>query len=529
MDQKKQMSLGVILSYISIAVKLASGVLYTPIVLNSLGQSQYGVYSLCISCIGYLTILNAGVNAAYIRFYVQEKMVWERNVEKLNGLFCKIFIVLSAVCFIGGLLIAQFSPIIFGTKITADEYELVRKCFVLLAFTIAVEVFTCLFKSFITANEEFIFGKTFDIIGAILAPVLTLPFLLYGWDCTVIFKIRFGVSALLLLLNIVFCRNKLGIRFRFAKEEPRMLKNISQFIGFIALQSVMDQLNWQIDKFILARTQGTSQISIYSVGSTFNTYFLMIGGAVSGVFIAEINRLVVIGDETGLNRLFRRTCKWFTYLVGFIITVFFIFGRPFVLRWAGAEYSQSFTVGWMLMLPVSFSMVMGLGQDIARAKNRHQIQILINVCVCVGNMLISIPLAIHFGAVGSAFGTFIAETIICIIVQPVYYKKVLDIDVKNIFLDVVQCLKGLVLPVVFGLAIHHFDLVKENYISILFFGILYVIVYMVCFMLFSMEKDDRKYVLDIVKKKKNRKGTKNGRLLHFTKQDTSSQNNDRDI
>lgn len=500
--KKKQMSLGVILSYISIAVKLASGILYTPIVLNSLGQSQYGVYSLCISCIGYLTILNAGVNAAYIRFYVQEKTVCEKNVEKLNGLFCKIFIVLSVVCFIGGLLIAQFSPTIFGTKITSDEYELVRKCFVLLAFTVTLEVFTCLFKSFITANEEFIFGKTLDIIGAVLAPVLTLPFLLSGCDCTVIFKIRLGVSALLLLLNIIFCRNKLGIRFLFAKEESGMMKNISQFIGFIALQSMMDQLNWQIDKFILARTQGTSEISIYSVGSTFNTYFLMIGGAVSGVFIAEINRLVVTDDETRLNILFRHTCKLFTYLVGFIITVFFIFGRSFVSRWAGTEYSQSFTVGWMLMLPVSFSMVMGLGQDIARAKNRHQVQIIINVCVCVGNMLISIPLAIHFGAVGSAFGTFIAEIVICMIVQPVYYKKVLGLEVKTIFLDVVRYLPGLILPVIFGMAINYFGLLEENYVSIMFLGIIYAVIYVVSVLLFCMGRDDREYVLDIAKRRR---------------------------
>ena len=97
--KKTQMSLGVVLSYLTIAVKLLSGILYTPIVLHTLGQSQYGVYSLCTSFIGYMTILNAGVNAAYIRFYVQEKMIHEDNVEKLNGLFFKIFIILSIIVF----------------------------------------------------------------------------------------------------------------------------------------------------------------------------------------------------------------------------------------------------------------------------------------------------------------------------------------------------------------------------------------------------------------------------------------------
>ncbi len=501
-SQKKQMSLGVILSYVSIAVKLASGILYTPIVLHTLGQSQYGVYSLCISFMGYLTILNAGVNAAYIRFYVQERAVHEENVEKLNGLFCKIFIVLSAIGFVCGLLITYFSPVIFGSKITPDEYELARKCFVLLTFTVAIEIFTCLFKSFVTANEEFIFGKTLDIIGSILAPVLTLPFLLQGADCTVIISVRLGVAVLLLLLNSIFCLKKLDIKFLFAKAENGLVKNISQFIGFIALQSVMDQLNWQIDKFILARTQGTSEISIYSVGSTFNGYFILIGGAVSGVFIAEINRLVAADEEVRLNRLFRRSCKLFTYLIGFIISAFVIFGRTFILRWAGEDYGSSFTVGWMLMSPLTFSLIMGLGQDIARAKNKHQIQIIINVCVCIVNMLVSIPLSIHFGAVGSAFGTFAAEIIVCIIVQPVYYKKILGIQVKDVFLDELRYLPGLLFPALFGFAIHHFGLLQQDYGSLAVYGMIFTIVYLVNIMAFSMGKEDRKYIFDIIKKKK---------------------------
>ena len=202
-NRKRQMSLGVILSYLSIIVKLFTGVLYTPIVLNTLGQSQYGVYSLCISFVGYLTIFNAGINAAYIRFYVQTKTLNAQDLDKLNGVFCKIFIVLSVIGLIGGLLVAYFSPALFGTKLTVEEYELIRICFVLLAFTIAIEVFTCLFKSFITANEAFIFGKSLDVVDAVLNPVLTLPFLLHGFDCTAIIGVRLGMAVVILLLNMV--------------------------------------------------------------------------------------------------------------------------------------------------------------------------------------------------------------------------------------------------------------------------------------------------------------------------------------
>lgn len=499
---KKQMSIGIILSYVSIAVKLATGIFYTPIVLHSLGKSQYGVYSLCISFVGYLTIFNAGVNAAYIRFYVQEKTIDEENVEKLNGLFCKIFIILSILGLVGGLIISYFSKYIFGAKITSAEYELVERCFILLAFTVSVEIFTCLFKSFVTANEEFIIGKLLDIIGAVLSPLITLPFLINGSDCSAIIAVRLSVSVLILLLNIVFCFKKLKIGFAFERSENSLLKNIAQFIGFIVLQSIMDQLNWQIDKFILARTQGTGEISIYSVGSTFNTYFILIGGTVSTVFIAEINRLVATKDDIRLNRLFKKTSKLFTYLVGFIMIAFFILGKPFILRWAGKDYGQSFTVGWMLMFPVTFSLIMGLGQNIARAKNKHQLQIIINICVCVVNMLVSIPLAIHFGAVGSAFGTFVAEIVVCIIIQPIYYKKVIGIDVRGVFGDVLRYLPGIIIPVLFGMVINHLNLVKQNYGSIMFYGVLLAIIYAINIMLLSMGKSDRQYVLNILKKHK---------------------------
>ena len=476
-NRKRQMSLGVILSYLSIIVKLFTGVLYTPIVLNTLGQSQYGVYSLCISFVGYLTIFNAGINAAYIRFYVQTKTLNAQDLDKLNGVFCKIFIVLSVIGLIGGLLVAYFSPALFGTKLTVEEYELIRICFVLLAFTIAIEVFTCLFKSFITANEAFIFGKSLDVGDAVLNPVLTLPFLLHGFDCTAIIGVRLGMAIVILLLNI------------------------GQFSGFIALQSIMDQMNWQVDKFILAWTNGTSEFSIYSVGALFNSYYILIGSAVSGVFIAEINKLVASHDEARLNRLFTRTSKWFTYLICFIMMAFFIFGHAFILRWAGMEYAQAFTVGWLLMVPVTLSLIMGLGQDIARAKNKHQMQIVINVCVCVVNMIMSIPLAMYYGATGSAIGTFVAEIILCIIIQPLYYKNVLGLDIKTIFKDLVRFLPGLLLPIGYGIAINHLGILHADYITILLYGIVFTLIYIGSVMLFSMSREERLYVISLVKNK----------------------------
>ncbi len=65
-NQKK---VGVILSYISQAIQILSGLIYTPIMLRLLGQSEYGLYQLVYSVVSYLSLLSFGFTASYMRFY----------------------------------------------------------------------------------------------------------------------------------------------------------------------------------------------------------------------------------------------------------------------------------------------------------------------------------------------------------------------------------------------------------------------------------------------------------------------------
>ena len=57
---------GAILSYVSIIISTIVQLLYTPLLIRMLGQSEYGLYSLVSSIIGYLTVLDLGFGNAII-------------------------------------------------------------------------------------------------------------------------------------------------------------------------------------------------------------------------------------------------------------------------------------------------------------------------------------------------------------------------------------------------------------------------------------------------------------------------------
>ncbi len=490
-EAKKQMSVGVIVSYLVIIVQFASGLIYTPVVLKALGQSQYGVYSLCTSFIGYFTLMNSGANAAYIRFYVQTKIKSPNKIPGLNQIFLRIFLLLAFVAFLGGWIVSIFSPAIFGSKISPEEYDLVETCFKLLAFNSSVQVINCVFSSLIIANERFIYAKIINLGAAILNPVLTLPFLLAGYNCVIIIAVHLGTTTATLFLNALYCFRKLKVQFSLKETDTALLKNIIQFAGFIVLQSLMDQINWQIDKFILARTHGTDEISVYSVGSTFNRYYLMFSAALSNVFIAQINKIQANNDRDRMDELFIRSSRIFAYFIWLFISSFLIFGKQFVLRWAGKEYGDSFIVGVFLMTPVTASLTMGLAQDIARAMNKHQLQIIINFVICIINGILSIPLAIKWGAIGSAFGTFVAEICMCLIAEPIYFKRVLGLNIKKMLIEISKIVPGLGIPFLYGFTITGMHVIKPDYLNLASYGLIYLIIYFFSMWFFAFNDSEK--------------------------------------
>ena len=499
-ERKKQMTAGVVFSYLSIAFKIISGVIYTPIILHSLGQSEYGVYSLCISFIGYLTILNGGMNAAYVRFYVQSKEKGDYSGRSINGIFLKIFFVLGAVGMLAGFLISANAEVLFGSKILPNEYEIFKKSLSVLSVTVLATSLNGVFSSCIIAHEKFVVGKLVDLLHTVLVPLVTIPFLLRGFGSVAVVTINLALTVLMLLANGLYAVCRLKMRFDLKHTDYVFLKSVAAFAGFIAIQSVMDQLNWQVDKFILARVKGADEVAVYSVGSTFNAYFITIAAAVAGVFIAEINRLAAREKSEQLSDLFVRTSRIFAQVAVFIMSGFIFFGKPFIERWSGSEYTQSYYVGVLIMLPVTVSLSQGLGQDIARAKNLHKIQILINTAVAFLNFLVSIPLAKKFGAIGSALGTFGCEIIICVFVQTLYYQKIVKINMKEHYIEMLKHIPGWIIPFAVGAVLMIFRFVHPTYGSIFLYAVLYTVIYAASVWCISLSDREKGYVKSAIAK-----------------------------
>ena len=116
MSQRKA---GVILSYISQGIQVLSGLIYTPIMLRLLGQSEYGLYQLVYSVVSYLSLLSFGFTASYMRFYSRATAKNDQNeVSRLNGMFMTIFLVIAVICIFCGTIMIGNIEFIFSDGLT---------------------------------------------------------------------------------------------------------------------------------------------------------------------------------------------------------------------------------------------------------------------------------------------------------------------------------------------------------------------------------------------------------------------------
>ena len=98
MNSSSERKSGAVLSYVSIILSTLVQLLYTPLLIRMLGQSEYGLYSLVSSIIGYLTVLDLGFGNAIVVYTAKYRAQKKYDEEKkLHGMFFVVFCVIGLV------------------------------------------------------------------------------------------------------------------------------------------------------------------------------------------------------------------------------------------------------------------------------------------------------------------------------------------------------------------------------------------------------------------------------------------------
>ncbi len=493
--QPSQRKAGAVLSYLHIGLGSLISILYTPVMLRLLGQSEYGLYNLVASVVSYLGLLNFGFGSAYIRYYSRFKVKDDhQNIARLNGMFLIIFSVMGAIAVTAGMFLVANTAAILGDELTPRELSIARTLMAILVVNIAVSFPGIVFHSHVTAKEKFVFQKTIQIARVITTPFLVLPILIAGYGSigmvVIMTTVNIGVEA----TNALYCYRKLRMRFCFREFDLSLMREMIVFSSFIFMNLVVNQINWNVDRFIIGRFHGTISVAVYSVAAQLNTYYLSLSTAISNVFIPRINQMVSTNNSNReLSSLFAQVGRLQFILLSLVFSGLIFFGLPFITTWAGAGYRESYPIALLLIIPVTIPLIQNLGIEIQRARNMHRFRSWVYLFIALGNIAITIPLVKYYGGIGAALGTALALVIGNIFIMNWYYHARVKLNMFFFWKQISRTFPGLIIPFIAGvLMVMYLDLF--NFKQFLISGLLYVLVFACSMWLLGMNPYEKELV-----------------------------------
>ena len=435
-----QLKAGAVLSYVAIGLNNIVGLLYTPYMLRMLGQNEYGLYSLVASVVAYLTVLDLGFANAIVRYTAKFRA--ENKIQEQYEMFGMFFILycgIGLVAFLIGLGLYFNVDVLFDATMNAEDLYKIRVMMLLMVFNIAFTFPMSIWGAIITAYENFVFQKLVNIARIILNPLVMILLLSIGYKAIAMVVVITLFNVATLCINAWYCKYQLNIKVKFARFKWGFLKEVSVYSFWIFLNAIMDRIYWSTGQFVLGMFAGAVAVAIYAVAIQLEHIFMSFSTAISGVFLPKVTAMVAKGNsEKEISNLFIRTGRIQYLIMAFILTGFILFGKQFVVLWAGSGYEEAYYISLLFFIPLTVPLIQNLGITILQARNQMRFRSSLYVVIAICSLGVSIPLAKLYGGIGCAIGTASALVAGQIIAMNIYYYKRIHIDIPLFWKEILK-------------------------------------------------------------------------------------------
>lgn len=496
---KKQITGGIILSFFSQIIGIIVGLVYTPVMIKSLGQNEYGLYQLVLSVINYLNLMNLGFNGAYIRYYVIARTKGDDNeVANVNGMFMRVFLVIACLCLFAGIVLL-FNINVLGNQLTTNDYVIARKLLIIMVINLAISFPNSLYVAFMSANERFVYQKAIGILLNIAIPILNIPLLYMGFGSVGVVSVTLLLTVIRLILNMWYCYVKLEMKINIKYFDNLIFKELLGYTFFIFLSDIVDQLNSNVDKFLLGRIIGTIPVAIYSVGYNLKNYYTTVSWIVPEMYVPKANRLVISNsDSEDLTDVFTKVGKINNYLMLLVLSGFILIGRQFVNLWVGNEYDISYFAALILMLAGYIPAIQTLGVNIQNAKNMHKMRSIVYFLIACFNVLISIVLINKWGVVGTCLGTLFATLIGHGFFMNWYYHKRIGLNVIYFWKEMLKWIVPVVIMTFIGYVLLQ-NIIINNWFKLISIACIYGLIYIIVLFIVELDYSQKSIVMSKLK------------------------------
>ena len=488
----KSKKTGLVLSYTNTLLSMLCGLFLSSFLLRQLGDTNYGIYQTMSSFANYLVLLEFGTGTVLSRNLVACRVRGESHLqaEKNISTIWTITGILSAVILAVSVIFYFSIPAIYSKTLSAEQIVLSKNIFVFIVVFLLSSFASQTLNGLALAFEHYTFSSIVAISKLLIRTVLLLALISKIKQSIIIAIVDAGIGVLLAILSFCYCKKAFKVRINFRNFDMLILKSSLPLCLAMFLQTVVNQSNNIVGKFVLGIMSGPEDVALYSVALYVFSIFSSLATIPVSLYVPQVTKNVLAGLEgRALTKTLIQPCRLIVIVSGAVIFGFIACGKQFVTIVYGKEYLLAWVMSIILIIPSFLSLSNSVVLNVLDVKNKRIIRSYILMITTALNILMTIWGIKQFGIIAAAAATGIS-TILQVLILNVYYQRAINIKVMYLFRNI---FKGILLYQILGAFSGYFvgQLISNIYVSFLAAGVTYVIISLGGFLLFGTSEEER--------------------------------------
>jgi O-antigen/teichoic acid export membrane protein len=430
MSQSHRVVRGVAMNWLSLGFGMVLAFFLSPFVVHHLGNVVYGVWTLVISMISYMGLLDLGLRGAVTRYVSHhhaqsDHLSTNRIVSAV--LWLRIWISLAVILI--GFILAQIAPRHF--HIPAELQGAARLAIAVASASFAITLIGGVFGGVLAALHRFDLLSTVAILQLAIRAVGIVWLLKTGHGIVALACWEWIVVTGVNLTQVVMAfRIYPHLRVLFEKPERILLSKIWGFSAYVFLIQISVQLMYYTDNLVVGAFVSTVGVTLFAIGGSLIEYQRQLVGSLVTTFLPLASKLEAAGEHQSLRNLLIQGTS-VALAISLPIEAALLFRGPtFIGLWMGSQYAaESGRVLQILLLGQIFSVTTHTSANIAYGIGKPKPMVPWRVGEAVANVCLSVLLVRAIGIYGVAWGTVLPSLFVSFFFFPRFICRSVGLNV----------------------------------------------------------------------------------------------------
>lgn len=415
------------------------GLVLTPVILNRIGQEQYGIWVFLsiFSASGYFSILDMGMQGSAVKYIAQYHSTGD--IEELNHVINSVFFFFICMGIIAGAILLFLNYFFLSTlfNVPKQYLETIRMLVNFIALSFLFQFPSMGFSSVVEGLQRYDILRGVVIISSLFNMLLIIYFLTSLNSIVFLTIVSLLTSLTITLLYLAASMLLLpGHRINPLNVRILSLKKLFDMGWKLIFSRIVGLLFNNTQKIIIAMLLTMSVLTQFEIINKVHMMILTVMGQMNGALIPFASRFHAANDEERLRILFLKATKYAVILTMPALVFFISLSREFISLWIGPSYSDLAPFAIFLLSHCFLTVLTGVGVTMMVGMNKVWEILKVSVAAALLNLIISVMAAKPFGLLGMVVATVVSY----IISQTIYiwmFQKIFKIRLLSFLREVV--------------------------------------------------------------------------------------------